>query len=233
MRKVRNLPAVVIIIVLSILLVVAIISTILLALFSTSKKATVTLTFADSVAVEVDGISGSYNNYNWKIGTKSNGSTTTYIVDGATVTAPFFENIGVKVTNGATAGTPVAVRVFAIVYTTNTTMGSLSASTGVSTVATTNYTKQERSLISSVPTGAKYSAVCVTQEFTEKGSAFTNMINEFYPLGSDLTSENMGAKIQGIVVVTAKIRSSSTSQEITTDEWNSIVDSNSANIKWD
>lgn len=231
-RVSRKLPAVFVITVLTILLIVAVISTILLALFSVSKKATVTLTFADNVAVEVDGISGTSSNYNWKIGTKD-GTTTTYIVDGTTVTAPFFENVGVKVTSGATSTTPVTVRVFAIVYTTNSTIQSISASSGVTTVASANYTTQESGLISSVPSGAKYSAICVMKEFTANASAFTDMINEFYPLGSELTSSNMGAKTQGIVVITAKNRSTATGQTISTADWNSIVDFSASNIKWD
>lgn len=230
MRRVRNLPATFVITTLTILLVVAVVSTIVLALFSVSKKATVTLTFAGDVAVEVDGITGSSSSYTWNVATKDD---STNITSGsAVVSAPVFDDIGVKVTKGATTDTPVTVRVFAIVYTTNSSIESLTSS-GVSGVTTvTSYTTQEQSLISSVPSGAKYSAICVTKEFSATQSTFTKMLNEFYPLTQTLTDASMGAKTQGIVVVTAKNRSVSTGQTITTDDWNSIINFTNAGIKW-
>lgn len=231
MRKVRNLPATFVITTLTILLVVAVVSTIVLALFSVSKKATVTLTFAGDVAVEVDGITGPSSSYTWNVATKDN-STTNITSGSAVVSAPVFDDIGVKVTKGATTETPVTVRVFAIVYTTNSSIESLTSS-GVSGVTTvTSYTTQEQSLISSVPSGAKYSAICVTKEFSATQSTFTKMLNEFYPLTQTLTDASMGVKTQGIVVVTAKNRSVATGQTITTDDWNGIINFSEKGIKW-
>lgn len=230
MRKMKNLPTIIIFSVLTLLLVAAVISTIVLALFSNAQKATVTLGFADNVTLEIQGIDSSHH---WQVATA--GATSTYIVDKATVSAPFFENIAVKVTQGPGQNTRVAVRVFAIVYTTNGSIASMSAATGVTTVASANYTTQEQALISSVPKNSsnqtyKYSALCVTKEFTEVGTTFTSMINDFYPLTQTLTTDNLGKKMQGLVVVTAKNKTSG--NVISTEVWNSIIDFNASGIKW-
>lgn len=231
MRRVKSVPAVLVITVLSILLAIAIISTVVLALFSTTKKATVTLKFAESVEVEVEGIAKSDTKYTWNIATAAN--TTTNLTDSAVVSAPFFESIKVKVINGATAETPVVVRVFAIVYTTNSKIESITASSGVTVV--TDYTTQEKGLISTVPkvsndTQYEYTTICMTKEFTTTGTTFTDMTKDFYPLTKELSESNLGAKTQGIVVVSAKVRSQG--QTIATTEWNDVLDFEKLGIKW-
>ncbi len=230
MRKMKNLPTIIIFSVLTLLLVAAVISTIVLAFFSSAKKASVSLGFADSVTLEVQGID---NSHHWQIATA--GATSTYIVDDATLSAPFFENIGVKVTQGTGTRTSVVVRVFAIVYTTNSSISAITASTGTTTVTSANYTAQEQALITSVPKNSSnqtyaYSALCVTKEFTAVGTSFTSMINDFYPLTQTLTTANLGKKMQGLVVVTAKNKNSGAT--ISTADWNGIIDFNTNGIKW-
>lgn len=232
MRRMKNLPAIIVFSVLTLLLVAAVISTIVLAFFSNSKKATVSLAFADSVTVDIEGINTSNQ---WLVATEA--APTTYIINDATLAAPAFKNINVKVTSGATSTTPVTVRVFAIVYTTNSTIASIPAATGATTVSTTLYTDQEKALISSVPknssgTAYKYSAICVTREFTSNQSSFTSMISDFYPLTKTLSSANMGAKMQGIVVITAKNRSTTSGQTISVTDWNNVLNYTTAGIKW-
>lgn len=232
MRRTKNLASIIIFSVLTLLLVAAMISTIVLAFFSNSKKADVSLSFADSVTVDIQGINSSNQ---WLVATES--APTTYIINSATLSAPAFKNIGVKVTSGATANTPVTVRVFAIVYTTNSTIASIPASTGVTTISTTAYTAQEKALINSVPKNSsnetyKYSAICVTQEFTANQTSFTSMINDFYPLTKTLSTANLGAKMQGIVVITAKNRSTAHGQTISVTDWNNVLNYTTAGIKW-
>lgn len=224
------MPTVIIFSVLTLLLVAAVISTIVLALFNNTKKAAVSLAFADSVTLSVEGIDASHN---WELATVANPST--YIVDATTLSAPFYESVGVKVTKGPGTNTAVVVRVFAIVYTTYSSISSITAASGATVISSANYTTQEQALISSVPKDAsdqtyKYSAICVTREFTSVGTSFTKLINDFYPLTQTLSSAHLGAQMHGIVVVTAKNKA--TGASITTDEWNNVLDFSTTGIAW-
>ncbi len=232
MSRMRNLPTIIIVSALTVLLVVAVVTTIILAQFNASNKAMATFKFADDVTLVVQGIDSSNN---WQVATKS--ATTTYIVDSATISAPFYRGIDVKVTGGASANTPVVVRIFAIVYTTNSTINSISRASTTTLIAEANYTTQEKALISSVPknssgTQYKYAVMCVTREFNDVQTSFSNMISDFYPLGEELSSSHYGAKMQGIVVVTAKSRSVTHNQTITVSDWNAVINFSNNGIAW-
>lgn len=211
MPKTTHVASAITIAVVSGLLVAAIISTVLLATFSYGRQANTTLTFAGNVTIEVSGVD---SNHIWLASSSSNSS----IINDATITAPAYNAIGIKVTKGPQTNVDVYVRVFAIVYTTYSSIQPMSVVAGTTT---TQYTAQEQRLINSVPS-SHYSVVCSVIRYDAIQTSFQNIISQYYPLGNSLDNSHLGASMQGLVVITAKNHTIG-APSVTLDEWNQIM----------
>lgn len=214
MSKIKHLSSAVWIAILSGLLVVAIISTIILASFGFTRQSYVTLRFADNVVLDVSGINDAHV---WL----ASSATDSSIVNDATLSAPAYQSIGVKVTSGPSTDVDVYVRVFAIVYTDYKSIQPITSAAGT-TVNSADYTAQERGLVSSVPAGCQYSVICTIVKYSAVSTDFGAVLNQYYPFTNTIDNTHLGKKTQGIVVVTAK-NNNTTDPAITTAEWNSIL----------
>lgn len=218
MRKLKQVPSAIVIALLAGLLVIAVVSTITLAAFNFARNATTTLRFADNVTLDVAGVN---NAHVWLASSDNNA---TFIINDATLTAPAFKSIDVKVTSGPSTNVDVYVRVFAICYTTYSSIQNITAGSGSTT--TTSYTAQEQALINAVPKNGTnpypYSVQCVVKQYSAVSTNYETMINQFYPLTQTLNSTHLGAEMHGIVVITAKNRGA-TDPAITTDAWNTVL----------
>ena len=217
MAKIKHLTSTILIAVLSGIVVIALISTIIWAAFSFTRQTSTTLSFADGVVVNVQGI----NEDNVWLASDDNFST--YIINDATIDAPTYDSIDIKVTSGPATNVKVYVRVFAIVYTDHTSLGTMTVASGNTT--TTDYTTQERALINAVPSGCTYQVKCAIREYSAVATSFSTVINQYSPFSTTLTSAHLGKKTQGIVVITAKNKGS-TDPAITTAMWNTVIADN-------